>query len=153
MFEPPGSSIGRGVERDALIRGYVPGAWDMFHIGHLNILRRARGECDHLIVGVVTDQALFEMKGKYPVIPVEERIEILESVAIVDQVVPDYGPNKIEVWRRVGFDILFKGDDWMGTEKGRRLEADMASIGVKVHYFPYTKSTNSTELRKHLLAY
>lgn len=125
----------------------------MFHIGHLNILKRARGYCDHLIVGVVSDQTLFDMKGKMPIVPMEERMEILESVAIVDEVVPDFSTNKVEVWHRAPFDVLFKGDDWLGTPKGLQLEADMGTIGVKVHYFPYTRDTSSTELRRILTAY
>lgn len=125
----------------------------MFHIGHLNILRRARQHCGHLIVGAVSDQTLFDMKGKYPIVPLEERMEILESIGIVDEVVTDFSINKLKVWERVRFDVLFKGDDWMGTAKGQKLEADMASVGVDVHYFPYTGHTSSTELRRVLAAY
>lgn len=125
----------------------------MFHIGHLNILRRARQHCGYLIVGAVSDQTLFDMKGKYPIVPLEERVEILESIGIVDEVVTDFSINKLKVWERVRFDVLFKGDDWMGTAKGQKLEADMASVGVDVHYFPYTGHTSSTELRRVLAAY
>jgi glycerol-3-phosphate cytidylyltransferase len=134
------------------VRGYVPGAWDMFHVGHLNILKRARPHCEHLIVGVVSDESLFEMKGKYPIVPLEERMAIVEAIGIVDEVVVDFSINKLEVWKRVGFDVLFKGDDWRDTPKGRRLEAEMASVGVRVHYFPYTANTSSTELRRALSA-
>jgi len=130
--------------------GYVPGAWDMFHIGHLNILLRARERCDRLIVGVVTDEALFTAKAKYPVVPFDERLEVVASLDIVDAVVPDFSSNKLEVWERVGFDVLFKGDDWRGTAKGDRLEADMGSVGVRVDYFPYTAHTSSTRLRAQL---
>lgn len=93
------------------------------------------------------------MKGKHPIVPMEERMEILEALGIVDEVVADFSANKIEVWRRIHFDVLFKGDDWLGTAKGRKLEDDMDAVGVSVHYFPYTKSTNSTELRRILTAY
>lgn len=136
------------VRTDRGVVGYVPGAWDMFHIGHLNILRRAREHCDYLIVGVVTDDALFRAKRKYPIVPFDERCEIVASIKIVDEVVTDTSSNKLEVWRRVPFDIVFKGDDWQGTPKGDKLERDMASVGVQVHYFPYTKQTSSTELRR-----
>lgn len=147
------SSLGE-VARDASqLRGYVPGAWDMFHVGHLNILRRARQHCGHLIVGVVSDDTLFEMKGKYPIIPMAERMEIVDSIGIVDEVVADFSANKTEVWDRTPFDVLFKGDDWLGTAKGHKLESDMALIGVAVHYFPYTRHTSSTELRRVLAAY
>jgi len=127
--------------------GYVPGAWDMFHVGHLNILLRARERCDHLVVGVVTDDALFQAKGKHPVVPLEERIEVVRHLDLVDEVTTDFSSDKLEVWSRVRFDVLFKGDDWRGTAKGLKLEADMASVGVEVLYFPYTAHTSSTLLR------
>ena len=130
-----------------LITGYVPGAWDMFHIGHLNILERARAHCDILMVGVVTDEALLQAKGKLPIIPLEERMDVVRAMSIVDRVVVDTSSNKIEAWRSNGFDVLFKGDDWRGTPKGDRLEAQMAYVGVEVHYFPYTAQTSSTKLR------
>lgn len=130
--------------------GYVPGAWDMFHIGHLNILSRSRSQCDRLVAGVVTDEALFAAKGKHPVVPLAERMEVLSHLDLVDDVIVDHSVNKLEVWRRVGFDVLFKGDDWRGTPKGDRLEADMASVGVRVCYFPYTAHTSSTRLRELL---
>ena len=126
--------------------GYVPGAWDMFHIGHLNILKRARPHCDHLVVGVVSDDALERTKGKRPIVTLAERLEIVASMGIVDEVVIDEG-SKVDVWHRHPFDVLFKGDDWLGTPKGDKLEADMATLGVKVHYFPYTAHTSSSALR------
>jgi glycerol-3-phosphate cytidylyltransferase len=130
--------------------GYVPGAWDLFHIGHLNILLRAREQCDRLIVGVVTDDALYAAKHKYPIVPLAERMEVVSHFDMVDDVVIDYSSNKLDVWSRVGFDILFKGDDWRGTAKGDKLEADMATVGVSVCYFPYTAHTSSTQLRAML---
>jgi glycerol-3-phosphate cytidylyltransferase len=133
---------------DRGVVGYVPGAWDMFHVGHLNILKRARENCDYLIVGVVTDDALFRAKRKYPIVPFEERCAIVGSIRLVDEVVTDTSSNKLEVWRRVPFDVVFKGDDWRGTPKGDKLERDMQSVGVQVHYFPYTPQTSSTELRR-----
>ena len=131
----------------APVVGYVPGAWDMFHVGHLNILLRAREHCDRLVVGAVTDEALYAAKAKYPVIPLTERLEVVAALDIVDEVTTDFSSNKLQVWERIGFDVLFKGDDWRGTAKGNRLEADMASVGVRVHYFPYTVHTSSTLLR------
>ncbi len=136
-------------ERRGLV-GYVPGAWDMFHIGHLNILKRAREHCDWLVAGVVTDETLFEMKNKYPIIPFEERLAIVEAIGIVDQAVVDHSASKVEVWNTVHFDLLFKGDDWRGTPKGKRLERELATVGARVHYFPYTLHTSSTELRRVL---
>lgn len=130
--------------------GYVPGAWDMFHIGHLNILLRAREQCDRLIAGVVTDEALYAAKSKYPIVPMDERMEVVRQLTVVDEVVTDFSGNKLEVWQRVHFDVLFKGDDWRGTPKGLKLEADMATVGVEVRYFPYTAHTSSTLLRSIL---
>lgn len=136
----------------ARVRGYVPGAWDMFHIGHLNIISRARELCDHLIVGVVTDEALVQAKGRPPMVPLDERLAVVESIDLVDEVVVDYGGNKADVWRRVPFDVLFKGDDWKATPKGLRLERNMAEVGVRVQYFPYTMHTSSTALREMIAA-
>jgi glycerol-3-phosphate cytidylyltransferase len=130
--------------------GYVPGAWDMFHIGHLNILLRAREQCDRLVVGVVTDEALAVAKGRLPIVPLSERTEMVGHLDLVDEVVTDFSSNKLEVWERVRFDLLFKGDDWRGTAKGDKLEADMASVGVTVCYFPYTAHTSSSLLRTML---
>ena len=132
------------------VLGYVPGAWDMFHIGHLNILLRARERCDRLIVGVVTDEALAVAKGRLPIVPLSERSEVVTQIDVVDEVVTDFSSNKLEVWRRLKFDVLFKGDDWRGTAKGDKLEADMATVGVEVCYFPYTAHTSSTLLRSML---
>ena len=130
--------------------GYVPGAWDMFHIGHLNLLKRARENCDWLVAGVVTDEAMFAMKGKYPIVPFDERQAIVEAIGIVDEAVVDHSVNKLEAWELVHFDVLFKGDDWRGTAKGQKLERSLAAVGARVHYFPYTLHTSSTELRRVL---
>lgn len=136
-------------QQEQAIIGYVPGAWDMFHIGHLNILNRARECCDVLVVGVVTDEALYEAKAKHPVVPLDERMRIVASLAIVDEVVEDVSSaDKLLAWERVHFDLLFKGDDWRGTPKGDRLERDLVRVGAEVHYFPYTPDTSSSELRQ-----
>lgn len=132
------------------IVGYVPGGWDMFHVGHLNILTHARAHCDVLVAGVVTDEALFDMKGKLPIVPLEERMAILDALAIVDSVVVDTSSDKVKVWQQVRFDVLFKGDDWMDTPKGRALERAMGGVGARVVYFPYTRGTSSTQLRAAL---
>lgn len=130
--------------------GYVPGGFDMFHVGHLNILRQARPHCDVLMVGVVSDEALFAMKGRMPVVPLAERVEIVGAISLVDRVVVDFSSEKTKIWKAYPFDVLFKGDDWKGTAKGEQLERDMASVAVRVHYFPYTTSTSSTMLRAAL---
>lgn len=134
------------------IIGYAPGAYDLFHIGHLNILKHAAEHCDHLIAGVVSDEMLLLSKGRAPVIPLAERLEIVRSLRFVDDVHAEVVPDKIDTWRQVGFDVIFKGDDWRGTAKGERLERDFAAVGVGVEYFPYTVHTSSTMLRKALTA-
>ena len=131
---------------------YAPGIYDLFHIGHLNILRQARRQCDHLIAGVVSDEMAFQAKGRPPVIPLAERMEIVASLRFVDQVHAEVVPDKLETWRQVRFDVIFKGDDWRGTPRGERLERDFAAVGVEVRYFPYTVHTSSTMLRKALAA-
>ncbi len=125
----------------------------MFHIGHLNILERARMHCDRLVVGVITDDAMLATKGKRPIIPFEERCAIVRALRLVDDVVPDTSGDKKVAWHRVHFNVVFKGDDWRGTSKGDRLEADMAVVGAEVHYFPYTPQTSSTELRRIIEEY
>lgn len=130
--------------------GYAAGAYDLFHVGHLNILRRAREQCDHLIAGVVSDEMLEVTKGIRPTIPLIERLEIVRSIRYVDEAVIESVPDKLETWREVGFNVFFKGDDWRGTQKGLRLEQQFAAVGVEVVYFPYTIDTSSTALRQAL---
>lgn len=128
--------------------GYAPGAYDLFHIGHLNILTRAARQCDRLIAGVVTDDVVLRAKGKAPVIPFAERLAIVRSVRYVDEAVPDPYVDKFQMWPGLRYDVLFKGDDWRGTEKGEALQARLAEVGARVVYFPYTLHTSSTLLRK-----
>ena len=133
------------------VMGYVPGVYDLFHVGHLTILRRARLACDELVVGVVTDEVVERTKGRRPVVPLGERMEIISGLAVVDRVVADdCTSDKLPMWERLGFDVLFKGDDWLGTPKGDQLEASMAAVGAQVHYLPYTQHTSSTLLRAAL---
>ncbi|MFJ7589946.1 adenylyltransferase/cytidyltransferase family protein [Streptomyces sp. NPDC097617] len=130
--------------------GYAPGAYDLFHIGHLNILRHARSQCDYLVAGVVSDEMAELAKGRRPMIPLVERLEIVRSVKYVDAAFVETVPDKVETWKQVRFDVIFKGDDWRGTPKGVRLEKDFAAHGVDVVYFPYTVHTSSTQLRRAL---
>lgn len=130
--------------------GYAAGAYDLFHVGHLNILKRAREQCDYLIAGVVSDEMLELTKNLRPTIPLAERLEIVQSIRYVDEAVVETVPDKLEMWRQVGFTIFFKGDDWRGTEKGLRLEREFAAVGVEIVYFPYTTNTSSTILRNAL---
>ena len=134
------------------IVGYAPGVYDLFHIGHLNILRHARERCDYLIAGVVSDEMCLQAKGHTPFIPLVERLEIVRHISWVDDVHAETVPDKVDTWGELHFDRIFKGDDWRGTPKGDRLEADFAPRGVQVVYLPYTAHTSSTELRRALLA-
>ena len=130
--------------------GYAPGAFDLFHIGHLNLLRRAKEQCDFLIAGVVADKVLIQHKKVTPVIPLSERLEIVRNVRFVDMAHAAMTNDKTEIWKELRFNVLFKGNDWQGTEKGNRLERDFAALGVDVVYFPYTQATSSSALRRTL---
>lgn len=130
--------------------GYLPGAFDLFHIGHLNIIRAARPYCDRLIVGVVPDESVLRVKGHTPFIPLAERMELVRHIRLVDEVVEDDSKDKVEMWHKLHFDVIFKGSDWKGTPKGYALEAGMASVGADVVYFQYTEQTSSTQLRSAL---
>ena len=137
-------------EHEGKVIGYVPGVFDMFHVGHLNILQRARERCDWLVAGVVTDEACAAMKGHLPVVPFHERVAIVSAIGFVDDVVGDESADKREVWSKRRFDVIFKGTDWENTDKGRRLEVQMAEVGVRVDYLPYTEQTSSSLLRETL---
>jgi glycerol-3-phosphate cytidylyltransferase len=130
--------------------GYAAGAFDLFHVGHLNILRHAKENCDVLVAGVVSDEMLRAVKGVDPVVPTLERAEIVRHIGFVDHVYIETSPDKLDAWRDVHFTHFFKGDDWRGTDKGLRLEQDLATVGVEVVYFPYTVHTSSTRLRTAL---
>ncbi|MDH2414783.1 adenylyltransferase/cytidyltransferase family protein [Nocardioides sp. CER19] len=132
------------------IVGYVPGVFDLFHVGHLNMLRQARSRCDVLVAGVVSDEMCELGKGIRPTVPLEERVAIVDAIGIVDATYVELTLDKRDAWRDVGFHRLFKGDDWKGLPKGDRLEKQMAEVGVEVVYFPYSIQTSSTALRKHL---
>ena len=133
-----------------MVVGYAAGAWDLFHVGHLNVLRHARAHCDYLVAGVVDDDTLELTKGRRPVVPVTERAEIVRHIGYVDEVFIETQPDKLVTWSERPFDVFFKGDDWKGTPKGRELERRFADVGVQVVYFPYTVHTSSTALRRAL---
>jgi len=130
--------------------GYTTGVFDLFHIGHLNILKRARLECDYLIVGITTDELTMSVKGEKPFIPFEERMEIVESIKFVDEVVPQTNYNKMEAWNNLKFDRMFVGDDWKGTKEWIKIEKDLSQYNVEIIYFSYTLHTSSTMLRNIL---
>jgi len=130
--------------------GYTTGVFDLFHVGHLNMLKNAKSLCDKLIVGVSTDE-LVSYKNKKSVIPFKERAEIVASIKYVDVVVSQENMDKLTQWKKLKFDILFVGDDWFKTEKWEKFEEQFKEVGVKVVYFPYTKGTSSTLINSILI--
>lgn len=136
-------------EPENKVIGYTTGVYDLFHIGHLNLLRKAKAMCDYLIVGVSTDD-LVEYKGKRSVIPFEERKAIVGAIKYVDEVVTQENMDKLGAWKKYHFDVMFVGDDWKGTDKWNKIEAELAEVGAKVVYFPYTKGTSSTLINETL---
>lgn len=131
-------------------KGYTTGVYDMFHIGHLNLLKKAKEQCEFLIVGVSTDElALY--KNKVPIIPYHERAQIVEACKYVDLVVAQENMNKLDACNKYEVDVIFVGDDWKGTAKWNRFEEDLKLRGTEVVYFQYTKGTSSTILKRRLL--
>ena len=133
------------------IVGYTTGVFDLFHVGHLNILKRAKEQCDHLIVGVTIDE-LVSYKKKSAFIPFEERAAIVEAIRYVDKVVPQDSMDKMLAWEKYHFDKMFVGDDWKGTDVWNHWEEEFRKVDVEIVYFPYTKKTSSTQLRNALKA-
>lgn len=129
--------------------GYTTGVFDMFHIGHLNILKRAKEECEFLIVGVTTDE-LVAYKNKKAVIPHNERMAIVESIKYVDKVASQENMDKMKAWKKYNFDVMFVGSDWKGTAKWNEFEKQFNAVGVDIVYFSYTQGTSSTQLREVL---
>lgn len=137
----------RGDEKTSI--GYTSGVYDLFHIGHLNLLKNAKGLCDKLIVGVTSDE-LVSYKNKKAVISHSERMEIVRSIKHVDAVVPQNDMDKFKMWQRLKFDVMFVGDDWFENEKWKDLDEKLKAVGVKIIYFPYTKGTSSTLINQTL---
>ena len=128
-------------------KGYTTGVYDMFHIGHLNLLKRASEQCEELIVGVTTDE-LVSYKNAEAIIPHEERMEIIRNIIGVSKVVSQENMDKLAAWEKLKFDVVFVGSDWEGTPTWDEYEKQFAEVGVDVVYFPYTKGTSSTKLRQ-----
>lgn len=134
-----------------MIIGYTTGVYDLFHIGHLNLLKNAKGMCDKLVVGVTVDE-LVQYKGKNAMIPFEDRIELVRSCKYVDAAVPQYDMDKLTAAKKLGAKYLFVGDDWYGTEKWNNYEKEFEKAGIKIIYFPYTKGISSTKITAALNA-
>lgn len=130
--------------------GYTTGVFDMFHKGHLNILKRAKEDCDYLIVGVSTDELVQREKNKTPVIPFEDRLEIVNAIKYVDRVVPQENKNKYEAWEKYGFNVMYVGSDWKNTEVWNAYEKQFEEVGVEIVYFDYTDGISSTILRERI---
>lgn len=130
--------------------GYTTGVYDMFHIGHLNILQKAKENCDYLIVGVSTDELVQHDKNKKPIIAFEERVEIVKAIKYVDEVVPQVDKNKMKAWEKYHFNKMFVGSDWKGTKQWNEFEKQFQPLGVEIVYLPHTDGISSTELTKIL---
>ena len=127
--------------------GYTTGVFDMFHIGHLNILRRAKEQCDYLIVGVSTDELVQEYKNKTPIIPFEQRCAIVEAIKYVDKVVAQKSMDKMVAYKEHQFNAIFHGSDWKNSEMYNKIVQEMSEIGVDVVFLPHTDGVSSTILR------
>lgn len=130
--------------------GYTTGVFDLFHIGHLNILKRAKEQCDYLIVGVSTDEVVKNYKHKYPVIPFEERAEIVSAIRYVDRVVPQMNMDKIAAWNELHFDVMFHGDDWKGSDMYSDIQKRFDDLDVALVFLPHTQGTSSTMISERL---
>lgn len=130
--------------------GYTTGVFDMFHIGHLNILKRAKEQCEYLIVGVSIDELVENYKHKTPIIPFEERVAIVEAIKYVDKVVPQYSMDKFVAWEKLRFDVIFHGDDWKGSDMYNEIEKKFGEVGVNIVFLPHTDGTSSTLLSEKL---
>lgn len=133
-----------------MIIGYTSGVFDLFHIGHLNLLKNAKSMCDRLVVGITTDE-LVSYKFKKAIIPFSERLEIVRSIKYVDAVVPQESMDKFDQWEKLKFDVMFVGDDWFQSDKWKSYETQFNEVGVKIIYFPYTKGISSTLLNEALI--
>jgi glycerol-3-phosphate cytidylyltransferase len=130
--------------------GYTTGVFDLFHVGHLNILRQAKEHCEELIVGVSTDQLVLDYKGEYPVISHFDRMAIVEGIKYVDRVIPQTDLNKLLAWEHLNFDVMFHGDDWKGNALFVKQEFEFKRVGVEVIYFPYTKGVSSSIVKEKM---
>ena len=130
--------------------GYTTGVFDMFHVGHLNILKRAKEQCEYLIVGVSTDELVQNYKGKTPIIPFPERFEIVKAIKYVDKVVPQISMDKMEAWKRLHFNVIFHGSDWKGSKMYNEMAEEFQKIGVDVVFLPHTEGISSSLLSEVL---
>lgn len=133
-------------------KGYTVGTYDLFHVGHLNLFRNAREYCDYLVVGVHSDEWVYQCKKRNTIIPYEERADIIRELRCVDEVVKNEGLSKLKAWEKYHFDVAFIGDDWKGTEVWNKIEKELNQVGVDVIYIPYTSGISTTDIRAKIAA-
>lgn len=140
------------MSHDDQVIGYTAGAFDLFHIGHLNLLKSAKAHCDHLIVGVTADELILTTKGKRPFIPLAERMEIIKSIVYVDEVVIQNDLDKVKAQEKYRYDILFSGDDWKSSPRWLDYKKQLDKKNIPIKYFSYTKSTSSSKIQNLITA-
>lgn len=130
--------------------GYTTGVYDMFHVGHLRLIKRAKSMCEYLIVGVSTDELVESYKRKTPIIPFDDRMEIVAACKYVDEVVPQVTMDKLEAWKKLKFDVMFHGDEWKGTPLYNKYEEEFAKVGTEIVYFSHTEGVSSSLLAQKI---
>jgi len=131
--------------------GYTTGVFDLFHVGHLNVLKKAKENCDYLIVGVTSDETVVSYKNRSPIVTLEERLAIVEAITYVDEVVIQNEMDKINAFHKYKFDKLFHGDDWKGSDMYTNIENELKALGVEIVYFEYTSNVSTSLLKQRVL--
>ncbi len=132
-------------------KGYTAGVFDVFHIGHLNLLKNAKAMCEYLIVGVNSDELVQSYKDKTPIQPLCDRMEIVDSIRYVDKVIANHTLDKLTAWEKLGFDVIFIGDDWKGNERWKKTEEELNQVGVDVVYLPHTSGISSSIIKEIII--
>lgn len=130
--------------------GYTTGTFDLFHVGHLNILEKSKEMCEHLIVGVSTDEVVYGYKHKHPVIPFDDRMKIVKAIRYVDEVVPQTSMDKFQAWEKLRFDVMFHGDDWKGSALYNEYEKKLKDVGVDIVFIPHTEGVSSSIIKEEV---
>lgn len=130
--------------------GYTTGTFDLFHVGHLNILEKSKEMCEHLIVGVSTDEVVYGYKHKHPVIPFDDRMKIVKAIRYVDEVVPQTSMDKFQAWEKLQFDVMFHGDDWKGSALYNEYEKKLKDVGVGIVFIPHTEGVSSSIIKEEV---
>lgn len=141
--------MAKKVEIKSQVIGYTSGVFDLFHVGHLNLLKRAKSLCDRLIVGVTIDESV-DNKNAEAIIPFKERLEIVRGIKYVDLAIAQENVDKLEIWKKLKFDVLFIGDDWYNTDRFKDFEEKLSGVGVKIVYLPYKKGVSTSDITERL---